>query len=239
MFIHCLLANGNKDVVWLYTSLFLVEFQILPSFHVQFERHWVIVMLLTHRWIITSVYRISFLRSQCRVDSELKIKLRMPWCVAVGCSNNKKETKDGKPLSYHRFPHSNPEILSKWINSMKRKGHSLGESYQPSKTSTICSQHFETHCLCMLLNVIPHLMCELEFHQDASQRTAVQCNKIFLVSPGNRGLCSQNDNKLKLSLWFLPCRYNLWSMGAIYWVIWVSSHFCFGLKWSCLNILLM
>ena len=70
----------------------------------------------------------------------------MPWCVAVGCSNDKKETKDGKPLSYHRFPHSNKEILSKWISNMKRKGHSATEAYQPSKTSTLCSEHFEPDC---------------------------------------------------------------------------------------------
>ena len=55
-------------------------------------------------------------------------------CSAYGCQNGQKA---GSGISFHRFPHNNPQHLEKWINAMKHK------DWRPNKYSFICSQHFD------------------------------------------------------------------------------------------------
>ena len=54
-------------------------------------------------------------------------------CAAYGCS----ERKGNDPnLSFHQFPHNNPERLKKWIQAIRRK------DWKPTKHSSICGKHF-------------------------------------------------------------------------------------------------
>ena len=54
-------------------------------------------------------------------------------CVAHGCSERQ---GDDPNVSLHRFPHSNPEHLNKWIQAIRRK------DWKPTKNSWICGKHF-------------------------------------------------------------------------------------------------
>ena len=56
------------------------------------------------------------------------------YCVAYEYKN--KAEKDSS-FSFHRFPHSNSELLAKWIQAMRRK------DWQSTKNSFLCSEHFE------------------------------------------------------------------------------------------------
>ena len=54
-------------------------------------------------------------------------------CVAYGCT----EWMGKDPnVSFHRFPHKNPEQLRKWIQAIRR------QDWLPTKHSYICSKHF-------------------------------------------------------------------------------------------------
>ena len=55
-------------------------------------------------------------------------------CVAYGCTNGQEK---GSNIAFHRFPHSRPEYLAKWVQAIKRK------NWKPMKNSFICSAHFE------------------------------------------------------------------------------------------------
>ncbi|KAM4598858.1 THAP domain-containing protein 2-like [Fundulus diaphanus] len=61
----------------------------------------------------------------------------MPTCVAFGC-NNKQFSGCGK--TFHRFPHGNAARMKQWVLNVRRK------KWQPSKTSVLCSEHFEEQC---------------------------------------------------------------------------------------------
>ena len=58
-------------------------------------------------------------------------------CVAYGCTQ--RMGKDPS-ISFHRFPHKNPELMTKWIEAIRRK------DWMPTKHSYICSQHFAESC---------------------------------------------------------------------------------------------
>ena len=58
-------------------------------------------------------------------------------CVAFGCTARK--GKDPS-VSFHRFPHKNPELLKKWVHAIRR------ENWTPTQHSWICSQHFKETC---------------------------------------------------------------------------------------------
>ena len=58
-------------------------------------------------------------------------------CVAWDCTNRMK--KDSS-ISFHRFPHKNPQLLQKWIQAIRR------ENWQPTQYSYICSKHFDDSC---------------------------------------------------------------------------------------------
>ena len=54
-------------------------------------------------------------------------------CVAYGCTE--RMGKDPN-VSFHRFPHKNPERLRKWIQAIRH------QDWLPTKHSYICSKHF-------------------------------------------------------------------------------------------------
>ncbi|KAL5245952.1 hypothetical protein ACI65C_013360 [Semiaphis heraclei] len=54
-------------------------------------------------------------------------------CVAYGCQNR---ASPGQSTHFFRFPHSNEELMKKWIEAIKRK------NFKPSQHSRICSDHF-------------------------------------------------------------------------------------------------
>eukprot|EP00795_Rhopilema_esculentum_P016003 gene16003-7336_t len=56
-------------------------------------------------------------------------------CAAYNCtSRSEGETKS---LSFHKFPHGNPELLKKWVIASKRK------NWHPTKSSVLCEKHFK------------------------------------------------------------------------------------------------
>ncbi|XP_025416958.1 THAP domain-containing protein 1-like [Sipha flava] len=58
----------------------------------------------------------------------------MPYsCVAYGCANR---ASPEQSTQFFRFPHSNEELMKKWIEAIKRKHFKL------SQYSRICSDHF-------------------------------------------------------------------------------------------------
>ena len=59
------------------------------------------------------------------------------YCVAYGCKN---KAKKDSSFSFHRFPHSNSELLAKWIQAMRRK------DWQPTNNIFLYSEHFEPSC---------------------------------------------------------------------------------------------
>ena len=39
-------------------------------------------------------------------------------CVAFGCTNRMKK---GSGISFHCFPHKNPDLLHKWVQAVRRQ----------------------------------------------------------------------------------------------------------------------
>ena len=60
-------------------------------------------------------------------------------CAALNCT-----TRKGSPgISFHRFPHRNPELLTKWVHNMKRSDISVKtKQWVPNEHSLLCSKHF-------------------------------------------------------------------------------------------------
>ncbi|XP_044516772.1 THAP domain-containing protein 1 [Gracilinanus agilis] len=58
-------------------------------------------------------------------------------CSAYGCRN--RYDKD-KPVSFHKFPLTRPDLCKKWEAAVRRK------NFKPSKYSSICSEHFTPDC---------------------------------------------------------------------------------------------
>ena len=78
-------------------------------------------------------------------SNDLKLILHqeqiMPLCAAFGCNNRTGGTKNEPPdVSFHAFPHRNPELMKKWLHNLSRKG------YQPSFAAKLCSRHFTDAC---------------------------------------------------------------------------------------------
>ncbi|GIY71778.1 uncharacterized protein CDAR_551191 [Caerostris darwini] len=55
-------------------------------------------------------------------------------CSAYNCSNKIGETVQG--ISFHRFPVSKPDLLSKWLTAMRK------DKWVPTKSDVLCSFHF-------------------------------------------------------------------------------------------------
>ena len=63
------------------------------------------------------------------------IRTMVTACTVLGCSERKGKTSSSN-LSFHRFPHKDPERLRKWIQAIGRK------DWLPTKHTCICSKHF-------------------------------------------------------------------------------------------------
>ncbi|CAB3259927.1 unnamed protein product [Arctia plantaginis] len=64
----------------------------------------------------------------------------MPQCALKNCVNNHRNTKVLQGISFFRFP-SDPFRCAEWVSIVaKERGE---EMYNPYKTSTICSIHFD------------------------------------------------------------------------------------------------
>ena len=61
----------------------------------------------------------------------------MPWCVAVGCSNNTFTKNRDKNVSFYKFP-KDKALEKKWMQNIKREN--------PPKDARICHIHFEDSC---------------------------------------------------------------------------------------------
>ena len=69
------------------------------------------------------------------------------YCVPYGCKNR---AERGNGISFLRFPHSDRELLVKWMNSMKRK------DWKKTKNTFLCGQHNEKSCFVVLLGKTGH-----------------------------------------------------------------------------------
>ncbi|XP_069687541.1 uncharacterized protein [Periplaneta americana] len=70
-------------------------------------------------------------------------------CVAFGCSE---EQRKGSGIQFHRFPHSRPEMLKKWVQALR------WENWSPSIHSCICSKHFTDECYQVRPGVLVRLL---------------------------------------------------------------------------------
>ena len=68
-------------------------------------------------------------------------------CAAYGYTNRIKEDVN---ISFHRFPHSKPELLQKWVQAIRRKG------WSPNKNSFICSVQFTDSCFAVIPGKLGH-----------------------------------------------------------------------------------
>lgn len=58
----------------------------------------------------------------------------MPWCVAVGCSNNTFSKNHEKGIRFYNFP-KDKTLKRRWIANIKRENI--------NKNPKICHKHFE------------------------------------------------------------------------------------------------
>ena len=75
---------------------------------------------------------------------------KMPWCVAVGCSNNTFTNNKEKNISFYRFP-KDQNLNKRWIQNIKREN--------PPKDARICHLHFDESCSKHDFQVQKFLVC--------------------------------------------------------------------------------
>ena len=63
------------------------------------------------------------------------IQIMVSSCTVLGCTERKGKISSSN-LSFHRFPHKDPERLKKWIQAIGRK------DWLPTEHTWICSKHF-------------------------------------------------------------------------------------------------
>ena len=88
----------------------------------------------------------------------------MVYCVAFNCKNGsfKNQPKQQK-VAFFSFPEKNP-LRQCWINKVRRK------NWKPSKSSKLCSKHFEDSCFVQNLVVLESIgwaATRLRLKQDA------------------------------------------------------------------------
>ena len=89
----------------------------------------------------------------------------MVYCVAFNCKNGsfKNQPKQQK-VAFFSFPEKNP-LRQCWINKVRRK------NWKPSKSSKLCSKHFEDSCFVQNLVVLESIgwtATRLRLKQDAA-----------------------------------------------------------------------
>ena len=71
-----------------------------------------------------------------KMASQKKYKKSHKTCSVEGCNKT-----DNDDVTFHLFPHKNPEIVKKWTDFVNRNRTSNG--FTPEKWSFVCSAHFE------------------------------------------------------------------------------------------------
>ena len=61
----------------------------------------------------------------------------MPWCVAIGCSNNRFSKNREKGVSFYSFP-KEENLKKRWLANIKRE--------HINKNLELCHQHVESLC---------------------------------------------------------------------------------------------
>ncbi|KYO35073.1 THAP domain-containing protein 1 [Alligator mississippiensis] len=81
-------------------------------------------------------------------------------CSAYRCRNRYDKEK---PISFHKFPLTRPDLCKKWETAVKRK------NFKPTKYSSICSEHFTPDCFkrecnnkLLKENAVPTIFCYTE-----------------------------------------------------------------------------
>ena len=67
-----------------------------------------------------------------------------------------KKNEKGENISFHRFQHSKPDLLQKWVQAVRR------QNWYPKKNSLICSVHITESCF----TVTPGNQCH-QLHENA------------------------------------------------------------------------
>ncbi|XP_028921748.1 THAP domain-containing protein 1 [Ornithorhynchus anatinus] len=88
-------------------------------------------------------------------------------CSAYRCRN--RYDKD-KPVSFHKFPLTRPDLCQKWEAAVRRK------NFKPTKYSSICSEHFTPDCFkrecnnkLLKENAVPTIFCFTEPHEKTEE----------------------------------------------------------------------
>ncbi|XP_033029477.1 THAP domain-containing protein 1 isoform X1 [Lacerta agilis] len=81
-------------------------------------------------------------------------------CSAYRCRNRYDKEK---PISFHKFPLTRPDLCKKWEAAVRRK------NFKPTKYSSICSEHFTPDCFkrecnnkLLKDNAVPTIFCHTE-----------------------------------------------------------------------------
>ncbi|XP_075267969.1 THAP domain-containing protein 1 [Opisthocomus hoazin] len=88
-------------------------------------------------------------------------------CSAYRCRNRYDKEK---PISFHKFPLTRPDLCKKWEAAVKRK------NFKPTKYSSICSEHFTPDCFkrecnnkLLKENAVPTIFCYTEPSEKAEE----------------------------------------------------------------------
>ncbi|NXE57467.1 THAP1 protein, partial [Casuarius casuarius] len=90
-------------------------------------------------------------------------------CSAYRCRNRYDKEK---PISFHKFPLTRPDLCKKWEAAVKRK------NFKPTKYSSICSEHFTPDCFkrecnnkLLKENAVPTIFCYTEPNEKSEEFT--------------------------------------------------------------------
>ncbi|XP_060619675.1 THAP domain-containing protein 1 isoform X2 [Anolis sagrei] len=96
-------------------------------------------------------------------------------CSAYRCRNRYDKEK---PISFHKFPLTRPDLCKKWEAAVRRK------NFKPTKYSSICSEHFTPDCFkrecnnkLLKDNAVPTIFCHTEVNvksEDSQEPVAIQ-----------------------------------------------------------------
>ncbi|XP_044856209.1 THAP domain-containing protein 1 isoform X3 [Mauremys mutica] len=97
-------------------------------------------------------------------------------CSAYRCRNRYDKEK---PISFHKFPLTRPDLCKKWEAAVKRK------NFKPTKYSSICSEHFTPDCFkrecnnkLLKENAVPTIFCYTEPSEKMQEDTVHQRKRI-------------------------------------------------------------
>ncbi|KAH1021788.1 hypothetical protein HUJ04_011273 [Dendroctonus ponderosae] len=88
----------------------------------------------SHVLICRLLYCVIYFVYFCLQRTVFKFANMVMGCVAYQCNNVHNKNSN---IQFHGFPFKRPEILTMWINAIRR------EDWTPSKSSKLCSVHFQ------------------------------------------------------------------------------------------------